>query len=71
MVRAEYRQNITLKSIADRLRMNSTYLGQLFIKETGLKFSEYVMLYRLNTARDHILYTDEKNRSDSGRSGIF
>ena len=60
MVRAEYRQNITLKSIADRLRMNSTYLGQLFIKETGLKFSEYVMLYRLNTARDHILYTDEK-----------
>lgn len=60
MVRVEYRQNITLKSIADRLRMNSTYLGQLFIKETGLKFSEYVMLYRLNTARDHILYTDEK-----------
>ena len=60
MVRAEYRQNITLKSIADRLRMNSTYLGQLFIKETGLKFSEYVMLYRLNTARDMILYTDEK-----------
>lgn len=60
MVRAEYRQNITLKSIADRLRMNATYLGQLFIKETGLKFSEYVMLYRLNTARDMILYTDEK-----------
>lgn len=60
MIRAEYRQNITLKSIADRLRMNSTYLGQLFIKETGLKFSEYVMLYRLNIARDLILYTDEK-----------
>lgn len=60
MVRAEYRDNITLKSIADRLRMNSTYLGQLFIKETGLKFSEYVMLYRLNMAKEHILYTDEK-----------
>ena len=60
MVRAEYRQNISLKSIADRLLMNSTYLGQLFIKETGLKFSEYVMLYRLNMAQEMILYTDEK-----------
>lgn len=60
MVRAEYSQNITLKSIADRFRMNSTYLGQLFIKETRLKFSEYLMLYRLNIARDKILGTDEK-----------
>ena len=40
--------------------MNSSYLGQLFIKETGLKFSEYVMLYRLNMAQEMILYTDEK-----------
>ncbi|MEG0911131.1 MAG: response regulator [Ruthenibacterium sp.] len=60
MVRAEYAQNITLKSIADRFRMNATYLGQIFIKETRLKFSEYLMLYRLMIARDRILFSDDK-----------
>ncbi len=60
MVRAEYDQNITLKSIADRFRMNATYLGQLFIRETKLKFSEYLMIYRLNMARERILYTNDK-----------
>ena len=39
----EYGQHVSLKSIADRFRMNATYLGQIFIKETGMKFSEYLM----------------------------
>lgn len=60
MVRVEYAGNITLKSIADRFRMNATYLGQIFIKETRLKFSEYLMLYRLMIARDRILFSDDK-----------
>ena len=38
MVRVEYGGHISLKSIADKFRMNSTYLGQIFIKETGMKF---------------------------------
>ncbi|MFV0400552.1 MAG: response regulator [Oscillospiraceae bacterium] len=60
IVAAEYGQKITLRSTADRFRMNSTYLGQLFLKETGLKFSEYLMLYRLGRARELIENTDEK-----------
>ena len=43
MVAAEYGGHISLKIIADKFRMNSTYLGQIFIKETGMKFSEYLM----------------------------
>ena len=60
MVRVEYGGHISLKSIADKFRMNSTYLGQIFIKETGMKFSEYLMCYRLYVARERILNSDEK-----------
>lgn len=60
MVAMEYGQHISLKSIADRFRMNATYLGQIFIKETNIKFSEYLMAYRMNVARERILNTDDK-----------
>ncbi|MEK4355651.1 helix-turn-helix domain-containing protein [Paenibacillus sp. FSL M7-1455] len=60
MVKAEYAQNITLKSVAERFRMNSTYLGQLFLKEAHMKFSEYLMAYRMLHARELILTTSEK-----------
>lgn len=60
MVKAEYDQNLNLKTVANRFRMNGTYLGQLFLKETQMKFSEYLMNYRMLRARDRILTTDEK-----------
>lgn len=60
IVKAEYDQNITLKSVAERFRMNSTYLGQLFLKEAHMKFSEYLMAYRMLHAQERIQSTDEK-----------
>lgn len=60
MVRAEYAGNITLKSIAGQFRMNATYLGQIFTQETRLKFSEYLMIYRLTVARECLINTDDK-----------
>lgn len=60
MVKAEYAQNITLKSVAERFRMNGTYLGQLFLKEAHMKFSEYLMQYRMLLARERIQSTNEK-----------
>ncbi|AZS14118.1 response regulator transcription factor [Paenibacillus lutimineralis] len=60
MVKTEYTQNITLKMVAEQFRMNGTYLGQLFLKETQMKFSEYIMAYRMLRARERILSTDEK-----------
>lgn len=73
MTNMEYGQDISLKSIADRFRMNSTYLGQIFIKETGIKFSEYLMKYRMYIAREKILNSDEKIAviaSDVGYSNV-
>lgn len=60
MIKTEYGHNISLKSVADRFQMNSTYLGQLFIKETNLKFSEYLMIYRMLRAQELIQTTNEK-----------
>jgi len=60
IVKAEYDQNLSLKSVAERFRMNGTYLGQLFLKETHRKFSEYLMAYRMLRAQERILTTDEK-----------
>ena len=60
IVAMEYGQHISLKSIADRFRMNPTYLGQIFIKETGMKFTEYLMMYRMHVERSRIMETDDK-----------
>jgi two-component system response regulator YesN len=60
MVKGEYNKNINLKIIADKFKMNSNYLGQIFLKETNLKFSEYLMVYRLIQARIKIETTSEK-----------
>lgn len=60
MIKTEYAQNITLKSVAERFQMNSTYLGQIFLKETGIKFSEYLMAYRMLLAKERVQSTDEK-----------
>ncbi len=60
IIQAESGRPLTLKAIAEKFKMNSTYLGQLFLKETHLKFSEYLMLYRLRSAREQIEHTDEK-----------
>lgn len=60
IVKSEYADNLTLKSVAEKFKMNSAYLGQIFLKETKLKFSEYLMVYRMQRARELILHTDEK-----------
>ncbi len=60
MVTAEYNKDINLKIIADKFKMNNNYLGQIFLKETHIKFSEYLMAYRLTQAKEKIENTPEK-----------
>ena len=40
--------------------MSSKYIGRIFLKDTGLKFSEYLMVYRMLMARNLIVSTKEK-----------
>ena len=70
IAKSEYKQGVNLKTVADKFKMNSTYLGQIFLKETHLKFSEYLMVYRLICARDMIITTDEKISHIAGSVGF-
>ncbi len=44
---------------ADVLYLNQDYLGKLFKKECGVKFSDYLMSVRIEKARQIILHTDD------------
>jgi len=52
--------SLTLNSVAgEMLYMNPDYLGKLFKKEVGEKFSNYVMKARMDKAIESILQTDD------------
>ncbi len=51
---------VTLTAIAEALHMNSKYLGQVFLRETGMKLSEYVTACRMERAARLITGTSEK-----------
>jgi YesN/AraC family two-component response regulator len=57
---ANYAQNITLKDFAAKYYVNSSYLGQLFRKQYGMSFREYLNSVRINQAASLLLKTDEK-----------
>lgn len=53
-VRAHYNQKLSIKMLADRFYMNSTYLCELFHRKTGHTFNEYVTTLRMQHAADQI-----------------
>ena len=58
-VKSDYRYSLSLSSIAALLHMNSKYIGRVFLKDTGMKFTEYLMAYRMLEARRLIKNTQE------------
>lgn len=50
-IKTNYCENIKLKDIAKKYYINSAYLGQLFKKETGLNFSQYLNEVRIENAK--------------------
>lgn len=59
-VQEDYGKNVTLTSAGALFRMNSRYLGQIFLNETHMRFSDYVLVYRMVMARGLIENTDAK-----------
>lgn len=55
-----YAQNISLKEMAAKYYVNSSYLGQLFRKQYGMSFREYLNSVRINQAASMLLKTDKK-----------
>lgn len=54
IIRREYRQNITLQEIADKVYLSPAYFSQLFHKTVGLPFSAYLTDYRLQIASRYL-----------------
>lgn len=59
-IEKNYQQDLNLKEISDRLNINSIYLGQLFQKEIGILFSDYINNFRINKAKDLLANTSLK-----------
>ena len=69
VVRTDYRQSQTLTRIAEGMHMSSKYIGRIFLKDTGMKFSDYLMAYRMLEARKLIVSTREKISVIAGMVG--
>ena len=69
IVKANYRQPQTLTGIAESMQMSGKYIGRIFLKDTGIKFSEYLMAYRMLEARKLIVNTQEKISVIAGMVG--
>ena len=46
-IREHYQENITLKEFSKKYFVNSAYLGQMFRKQYGISFKEYLNNYRI------------------------
>lgn len=68
-VRNNCRETHSLRSIADTLHMNEKYIGRVFLRDTGLKFTEYLMAYRMLEAMRQIANSQEKISVIAGAVG--
>lgn len=68
-VRSNYQTSLSLTAIADTLHMSSKYIGRIFIKDTGMKFTDYLLAYRMIKAQRLILSTQEKISVVAGMVG--
>ncbi len=59
-IEQNYQKDINLKEMSESLNINSIYLGQLFQKETGVLFSDYINHFRINKAKDLLVNTSLK-----------
>ena len=59
-VNEKYYEEISLKTLAYQYNINSSYLGQVFTKELGVSFSEYLNSTKNMKAKELILNTNMK-----------
>lgn len=55
-----YKEEISLKTLAYKYRINTSYLGQLFQREVGCSFSQHLSNVKNGKARELILNTNMK-----------
>lgn len=59
-VKENYDKDIKIKHIGLQFGFNSVYIGQLFQKQEGLKYNDYLMTVRMEKGIELLKYTDFK-----------
>ncbi|WP_245996186.1 response regulator [Paenibacillus taihuensis] len=57
---AHYRDNLTLRSVADSVYLSPNYLGALFREELGISFTDQLIQIRVNKAKELLQYSQLK-----------
>lgn len=65
-IHAHYDQGLSLKTLGHQFHVNAIYLGQLFQKELGVVFSEYLNRIRLEKAKE-LLKTTHYRAGEIGK----
>ena len=68
-VQSNYHHSPSLTSIAESFNMSSKYIGRIFLKDTGIKYTDYLMAYRMLEAKRLIINTREKISVIAGMVG--
>ncbi len=59
-IKNRFAENLTLKELSEKYYINNAYLGQLFRKQYGCSFKDYLNQTRLDMAADLLIHTDKK-----------
>ena len=69
-VKNGYQEDMNLKTLAGKYHMNPSYLGQIFQREVGCSFSQYLNNIRTNAAKKLLLTTDMRINDIAKTSGF-
>ena len=65
-----YRNNLTLNSVAEAFNLSVPYLSAFFKKQIGVTFTEYYNIFRLEHATNEMLLLDDTIESIAYRNGF-
>lgn len=69
-INANYNSKLHLYEIAEQFHFNTNYISQLFSKELGVSFSEYITQYRMDMAEKLLLESNAPVKAICSQVGI-
>lgn len=69
-MKANYRQKLTLESVAKRFYISPSYLSRTFTKLTGFHFREYLLTVRIREAQKRLVESRDSVQSVSEQAGF-
>lgn len=70
-IHTRYESELSLKTLGQIYKVHPVYLGQLFRKEIGVGFTDYVNGYRIQVAKELLLQTELKGNEIAAKVGCL